>query len=60
MSTAPTLLDEEFVAFISDPDQRADPYPFYHRLRSADPVRNATRLGLVDLAAVAEHLHELR
>lgn len=35
---APTLLDEEFVEFVMRPELRADPYPFYRRLREAQPV----------------------
>jgi cytochrome P450 len=33
-----TLRPEEFFEFIAMPDRRADPYPFYSRLRSLEPV----------------------
>lgn len=36
--TTPTLVDEEFVEFVMRPEFRADPYPFYHRLRAHEPV----------------------
>lgn len=36
--TIPTLLEEEFVEFMMRPELRADPYPFYHRLRAEAPA----------------------
>jgi pimeloyl-[acyl-carrier protein] synthase len=36
--TVPTAVDEEFVEFVMRPELRADPYPFYHRLRAFEPV----------------------
>ena len=38
MSTGTATLDEAFTAFASDPAARADPYPFFRRLRQEAPV----------------------
>lgn len=36
--------DDELLSFVTQPDLRADPYPFFHRLRSVDPIHR-TVLG---------------
>ena len=37
-TAVPTVVDEEFLEFVMLPELRADPYPFYHRLRAFEPV----------------------
>ena len=46
MTTQVEAIDPaEFVAFLTDPSQRVDPYPFYRRLRTASPVCDPTGMG---------------
>jgi cytochrome P450 len=39
--TGASDLDDELTAFLSDPSLRADPYPFYRKLREQDPVHQS-------------------
>jgi hypothetical protein len=38
--TETSIGPEEFIEFVSKPELRADPYPFYARLRSIEPVHH--------------------
>lgn len=53
----------EFDEYLLTPEFFADPYPFYHRLRSTEPVYWSDRLGawlLTRYADVASALHDSR
>ena len=45
--TTETLRPEEFFEFIALPERRADPYPFYARLRSLAPAHNVEMIWLL-------------
>ena len=47
MTTTDTLRAEEFFEFIAMPDRRADPYPFYERVRRLAPAYNVEMVWLV-------------
>jgi hypothetical protein len=38
MTTEAAIRPEEFFEFVANPQMRVDPYPFYRRLQSLDPV----------------------
>lgn len=55
-SLAP-ITDEEFFEFVANVDLRRDPYPFYARMRSTDPVHRLP-IGLIWLASSYDHVSE--
>ena len=52
-TAVPTVVDEEFLEFVMRPELRADPYPFYHRLRAFEPVHKLP----FDVWLVSSHEH---